>query len=51
MLCRNAIAPGSGADGPAHQIAYKRTRPAMDQQLRNWQMGPVLFEIYSRLYR
>jgi hypothetical protein len=24
MLCRNAIAPGSGVDGPAHQIAYKQ---------------------------
>jgi hypothetical protein len=23
-LCRNAIAPGSGADGPVHQIAYKQ---------------------------
>jgi hypothetical protein len=23
-LCRNAIASGSGADGPAHQIAYKQ---------------------------
>ena len=23
-LCRNAITPGSGADGPAHQIAYKQ---------------------------
>ena len=23
-LCRNAIAPGSGAEGPAHQIAYKQ---------------------------
>jgi hypothetical protein len=23
-LCRNAIAPGSGADGPAHQSAYKQ---------------------------
>jgi len=29
----------------------KRARPAMDQQLRNWQMGPILAEIYGRLYR
>lgn len=30
--------------------AVKRTRPAMDQQLRNWQMGPILAEIYRQLY-
>lgn len=31
--------------------AVKRARPPMDQQLRNWQMGPILAEIYGRLYR
>jgi hypothetical protein len=31
--------------------AVKRARPATDQQLRNWQMGPILAEIYGRLYR
>jgi hypothetical protein len=29
----------------------KRARPPLDQQLRNWQMGPILAEIYARLYR
>ena len=47
-LCRGAIAPGSGADQPAHQIAYQQCpdcwRATQDGAGREVAIGPEVFE-------
>jgi len=47
-LCRGAIAPGSGAGGPAHQIAYQQCpdcrRATQNGAGRELDVGPEVFE-------
>jgi len=47
-LCRGAIAPGSGADGPAHQIAYQQCpdcrRTTQNGAGREIDVAPDVFE-------
>jgi hypothetical protein len=47
-LCRGAIAPGSGADAPAHQIAYQQCpdcrRATQNGAGRAIDVGPEIFE-------
>ncbi|HEX7836676.1 MAG TPA: HNH endonuclease signature motif containing protein [Kofleriaceae bacterium] len=47
-LCRGAIAPGSGADGPAHQIAYQQCpdcrRATQNGAGREIDVSPEVFE-------